>query len=236
MRVLIVEDERIIAQRLERLLRGLAGSELTRVDVSPTLTDARAVLDAMPPDVVFLDLNLHGEDGFDLLRDVVAGAFHTVVVSAHTERALEAFEVGVLDFVPKPFGQDRLALTLDRLRGARAAHPAATLAVRSSGRIELVPVADIAHVHAADSYAELVLRDGSVRLHAKSLERLLTILPTSFVQIHRSYLVRLGDIVQLRVRPGSRYSAVLRSGVELPVGRTRVDDLRKRLGLHTDSP
>ncbi|MEL7169963.1 MAG: response regulator, partial [Bacteroidota bacterium] len=142
MRVLIVEDERIIAQRLRRLLGELAGSELTRIDVSPTLTDARAVLDATPPDVVFLDLNLHGEDGFDLLRDVVAGAFHTVVVSAHTERALEAFEVGVLDFVPKPFGKDRLALTLDRLRGARAEHPAATLAVRSPGRIELVPVAD----------------------------------------------------------------------------------------------
>lgn len=231
MRVLIVEDERIIAQRLQRLLGDLAGGEITRIDVAPTLADAQTALDATPPDVVFLDLNLHGDDGFDLLRDVVAGAFHTVVVSAHTERALEAFEIGVLDFVPKPFGKDRLALTLDRLRGARAAHPAATLAVRSPGRIEVVPIADIAHVRAADSYAELVLRDGSVRLHAKSLERLLMLLPPAFVQIHRSYLVRAGDILQLRVRPGSRYSAVLASGAELPVGRTRVDALRRRLGL-----
>ncbi|MEM6782232.1 MAG: LytTR family DNA-binding domain-containing protein [Bacteroidota bacterium] len=231
MHVLIVEDERIIAQRLRRLLGDLAGSEITHIDVAPTLAEAQSLLGATPPDVVFLDLNLHGDDGFDLLRDVVAGAFHTVVVSAHTERALEAFEVGVLDFVPKPFGKDRLALTLDRLRGARAAHPAATLAVRSPGRIELVPIADIAHVHAADSYAELVLRDGSVRVHAKSLERLLVLLPPSFVQIHRAYLVRLNDIVQLRVRPGSRYSAVLASGAEFPVGRTRVDALRQRLGL-----
>ncbi|MEM8558190.1 MAG: LytTR family DNA-binding domain-containing protein [Bacteroidota bacterium] len=231
MRVLVVEDERIIAQRLRRLLLDLAGHEITRLDVCPTLDAARAQLDASPPDVVFLDLNLNGADGFDLLRASVAESFHTVVVSAHTERALEAFEVGVLDFVPKPFGAVRLTTTLERLRGARAQHPAATLAVRTAGRIDLVPVASVAYVRAAGSYAELVLRDGSVRVHAKSLDRLLAVLPSSFERIHRSYLVRLDEIVQLRVREGSRYAAVLASGEALPVGRTRVEAVRHRLGL-----
>ena len=231
MRVLIVEDEPPIARRLARLLREEGGGDVAGVEVCATLAEAEGALARGGVDVVFLDLNLNGRDGFDLVRDAAAGPFHTVVVSAHTERALEAFEVGVLDFVPKPFGAERVRATLDRLRGARADHPAASLAVRSAGRVDLVPVAEVAYVRAAGSYSELVLRDGSVRLHSKPLDRLLTVLPASFERVHRSYLVRLDEVVRLRVREGSRYAVVLASGVEVPVGRTRVEAVRARLVL-----
>jgi len=231
MRVLIVEDERVIAERLERLLREAAGADITQVETCATLDAASSRLAEGAVDVVFLDLNLNGQDGFDLLTSSAAGAFHTVVVSAHTDRAMEAFEVGVLDFVPKPFNAARIQKTLARLRGARAEHPAASLAVRSAGRIELVPVADVAYVQAAGSYSELVLRDGSIRPHSKTLERLLCVLPATFERVHRSYLIRLDEVVQIKVRKGSRYAAVLASGEEIPIGRTRVDAIRARLVL-----
>ncbi|HEX8385214.1 MAG TPA: LytTR family DNA-binding domain-containing protein [Rubricoccaceae bacterium] len=231
MRVLIVEDEPVIARRLARLLREEAGGEVTSVETCATLGDAEASLARGGVDVDVVFLNLNGRDGFDLLAGSVAGPFHTVVVSAHTGRALEAFEVGVLDFVGKPFGVDRIRTTLDRLRGARAEHPAAALAVRAAGRIDLVPVADVVYVQAVGAYSELVLRDGSRRLHSKLLDRLLAMLPRSFERVHRSYLVRLDEVVRLRVREGNRYAAVLRSGAEVPVGRTRVDSVRARLVL-----
>ncbi len=231
MRVLIVEDEPPIARRLARLLREVASAEIASIETRTTLADAQHALAGGDVDVVFLDLNLNGRDGFDLLVGATAGAFHTVVVSAHTERALEAFEVGVLDFVGKPFGADRLRTTLGRLRGARAEHPAAALAVRTAGRVDLVPVADVSYVRAAGAYAELVLRDGSVRLHGKPLDRLLAVLPASFERVHRSYLVRLDDVVRLRVQEGSRYAVVLASGEEIPVGRSRVEAVRARLVL-----
>ena len=231
MRVLIIEDEPPIARRLARLLRELAPDEITSIETRATLAEAEHALAGGAVDVVFLDLNLNGRDGFDLLADAAAGAFHTVVVSAHTERALEAFEVGVLDFVGKPFGAERLRTTLDRLRGARAEHPAAALAVRTAGRVDLVRVADVVYVRAAGPYSELVLRDGSVRLHGKPLDRLLAVLPASFERVHRSYLVRLGDVVGLRVQPGSRYAVVLASSETLPVGRSRVEAVRARLIL-----
>ena len=230
MRVFIIEDEPVIAQRLERLLRAAATDVLFEIDKYATFEAAQLALKHHSVDVVFLDLNLNGKDGFDLVKDAVAGAFHTVVVSAHTERALEAFEIGVLDFIGKPFNAERIGKTMARIQGARASHPAATLTVRSAGRLDLVSVADIAFVRAAGSYAELVLRDGSVRVHSKSLDRLLDILPPSFERIHRSYLARLADIVQVRVREGSRYSAVLNSGEILPIGRTRVETIKARLG------
>lgn len=229
MRVLIVEDEAVVARRLERLLRSEAGGDGLHVTSCRTRVEAARWLADHPVDVVFLDLDLNGEDGFELVEDAAAGPFHTVVVSGHTERALEAFEVGVLDFVPKPFGAERIRRTLERLRGARGEHAAARLAVRSPGRLEFVPVAGIAFVRAAGASSELVLRDGSVTLHGKSIEQLLAVLPASFERVHRSYLVRLDEVRRLRVRKGSRYSVELESGAEIPVGRTRVEALRERL-------
>ncbi len=231
MRALIVEDEPVIARRLERLLRVEAGDILTCIDLCTTLREAEAWIAKHPVDVVFLDLNLNGRDGFDLVRDIAARAFHTVVVSAHTDRALEAFEIGVLDFIGKPFGADRIRKTVERLRGGRADNPVTSLAVRSAGRVDLVPVADVAYVRAAGSYAELVLRDGTIHIHSKSLERLLAVLPAAFERVHRSYLIRLDEVVRLRVREGSRYAVVLASGEEIPVGRTRVAAVRARLNI-----
>ncbi|MEL6615040.1 MAG: LytTR family DNA-binding domain-containing protein, partial [Bacteroidota bacterium] len=83
----------------------------------------------------------------------------------------------------------------------------------------------------AGAYSDLVLRDGSTRLHSKSLDRLLAVLPATFERVHRSYLVRMDEVVRLRVREGSRYHAVLASGDEVPVGRTRVEAVRQRLIL-----
>ena len=231
MHVLIVEDERVLAERLARLLREAAEDDPLQIETCATLDAASSRLADGRVDVLFLDLNLNGQDGFDLLADATASPFHTVVVSAHTDRALEAFEVGVLDFVGKPFNAARIQKTMARLRGARADHPAASLAVRSAGRIELVPVADVAYVQAAGSYSELVLRDGTVRPLSKSLDRLLCVLPSTFERVHRSYLIRLDEVVRIRVRKGSRYAAVLASGEEIPVGRTRVEAVRERLIL-----
>ncbi len=111
MRILIVEDETVIARRLERLVRQILGQQLVWLKRADCLAAARADLESFPIDLMFLDLNLHGKDGFGLLEHAVAGAFHTVIVSAHTNQALRAFEYGVLDFVAKPFDKERLEKT-----------------------------------------------------------------------------------------------------------------------------
>ena len=228
MRVLIVEDEPVVARRLARLLRQEAGDELAGLAVAPTFAEARDRLARGDVDVVFLDLNLHGRDGFDLLAEVAAGPVPAVVVSAHTDRALRAFEVGVLDFVPKPFGAARVRAALDRVRAALPRRAPTALAVRMAGRTDLVPVADVSYVRAAGAYAELVLRDGSRRLHGATLAQLDAELP-AFDRVHRSYLVRPDEVVRLVAREGSRYAVVLASGEEIPVGRSRVEAVRARL-------
>jgi two-component system response regulator LytT len=184
-----------------------------------------------PIDVLLLDLNLSGRDGMALLESKVAQSFHTIIVSANTDQALRAYEHGAIDFVAKPFSEQRLREAL--LRAAdpegRSPHAARYLAVRKPGRIELVPVNDVLYVQGADDFSELVLADGRRELHDKTLEKLQKVLPSVFERIHRSYLVRLSAVKALLVHEGSRYEAELRNGVRLPVGRTRYKQIRDAL-------
>ncbi len=228
MNILIVEDEAIIAARLARLLGEILADSDHRIHVRPTLAEARAFLAREPPDLLFLDLNLKGKDGFALLQDAVASAFQTVVVSAYGERALEAFEYGVLDFVAKPFNRARLELALARFRARRVEQPAALrfLAVKQGNATRCVPLDQVVYIRGAGPYAELVLRDGHSLLHGKTLERLEQLLPDHWQRTHKSYLVDLRQARRWLSHEGSKYELELEDGTLLPVGRTRYKALK----------
>lgn len=232
MRLLIVEDEAMVARRIEQFCRRILGDRLEWLHVSETFDAAQATLAESPIDLLLLDLNLGGDNGMALLESNVAGSFHTIIVSANTDNALLAFERGVIDFVAKPFSEERLGEALRRVSepGGRSPHAARFLAVRRQGRIELVPTDDVLYVQGADDCSELVLVDGRRKLHDKTLEKLEALLPPAFERIHRSYLVRLSAVKALHVHEGSRYEAELNNGVRLPVGRTRYKEIRNALG------
>lgn len=230
MRLLIVEDEPLVRQRLLRLCSELAGPGVQCLAVAD-LGEAKDRLATSACDGLLLDLNLAGEDGFHLLRQAMAGAFHTVVVSAHAERALQAFELGVLDFVPKPFTRERLQLALQRLLGQAegARRCLRHLAVWRARGVALVELSAVQSFRADGDATEVRLIGGGIELHAKSLERLGALLPAAFVRCHRSWIVNLEQVRRLRVASGSRYTLDLTDGSELPVGRTQVEAVRARL-------
>jgi two-component system, LytTR family, response regulator LytT len=231
MRVLIVEDEPLLATRLQRFCTEILGSQLESVRIANVLGEASARIDESPIDLLLLDLNLHGRDGMELLASAASGSFHTIIVSANTDQALRAFEHGVIDFVPKPFTRERLAQALARIteRNGRAAAAAKFLAVRKHSRIQLVPIERLLFVQGAGAYAELVLDDGTRELHDKTLEKLHALLPPVFERIHKSYVVRMTAVVAFHAHEGSQYEAELNNGVRLPIGRTRYKELREKL-------
>jgi two-component system response regulator LytT len=102
MRILIVEDERPTAEDIKMLVEHILNKEITSIHIETTLDSAMWYLKEKSIDVLLLDLNLNSKDGFQLLKQVVSQSFHTIVISANTNRAIEAFENGVLDFIPKP--------------------------------------------------------------------------------------------------------------------------------------
>lgn len=232
--ILIIEDEPLVAQRLIRLTRNILAEKLSGVDHCTNINDAETIIAKNSIDLILLDLNLSGKDGFDILKKFAAKAAHTIVVSAETTRALEAFEFGVLDFVPKPFTQDRLTKALTRLwqlpdNQNDTYPPTKHVAFETGGGIEIVNVEEIQFFKGADKYSEAVLSTGIVKFHTKSLNRLQDILSTFFMRTHKSYLVRRDAIQAVRSLEGSRYELDLVTGESLPVGRTRIDHVRQYL-------
>ena len=232
MRILIVEDEPLIRERLLRMCSELADAR-ARFDAVVDLGLAGDRLQRSLYDGLLLDLNLGGVDGFELLQQAVAGRYHCVVVSAHRERALQAFEHGVLDFVPKPFTRERLGLALERLLDAGRYRPglARYLGIWRAHGTALVELADVLWIRADGDYSEVRLLDDRSELHDKSLAALTAVLPPDFVRCHRSCLVNLRHVRSLHAGSGSRYWLVMANGKELPVGRAHVSTLRRELAL-----
>lgn len=230
MKIAIVEDEAIVAQRLERMIRAIAGADAESIVHAPTLDDAVALFATSRPDLVFLDLNLDGRNGFRLLEDAAAASFQTIVVSAHHEQALRAFDYGVTDFVAKPFSEERLRKAIDRAfgRGGAPGGRARCLAVRKGREIRTIPIERIAFIRGADDFSELHLDDGTSHLHQKTLSALEVVLPPTFARVHRSYIANLA-----RTRGMRGGALVLDDGHLLPIGRTYRGDVRQRLGITT---
>ena len=227
---MIVEDETRIARRIERMTREILGADLRSLTHIKTLEEATTFIEKHSLDLVLLDLNLNGANGFDLLTTAVSGAFHTIVVSAYKDQAINAFEHGVLDFVPKPFNQERLAQAFDRFhdKAVTAKSVVKYLAVKKRQRVELIPIEDLVYIKGAGAYAELFLADGRKELHDKSLEKLEQLLAPDFERVHKSYLVKMTEVKGFIVQTGSKYSAELKSGERIPVGRTKYKDLKEK--------
>ena len=257
LRVLIVDDELLGRERVASLLR-----EHADVDIVGMAGDGNSAVDAirdLRPDIVFLDYEMPGRNGFDVVREI--GAEHmpvTIFITAHDEHALRAFEVSALDYLVKPFDDERFEQTLkrarrvvelnqvDRLRdqllsvlqGSPAAQPARAaspylerIAVETKGKVRVVPVSQIDYIVASDVYAELYVGDRRflVRESLSSLEQKLD--PQVFMRIHRSVIVRL-ELVDLFLKgEGGDYEVQLKNGTRLRVSRSRREALEQRLGV-----
>lgn len=220
MNVLIAEDEAPAARRLERMVRESLGQRIGDLTVASTVEAASTALASSRVDLLLLDLNLNGADGFSILNS--AHRPPTIVVSANCSRAIDAFDHAVIDFVAKPVSAERLGKALDRALDRSFRPPGqASLAVRSAGRIDLAAFTDIVALSGADDYVEVVLADGRRFLHDTSLQDLERRLPPGFVRVHRSHIVNAAHVRNVRTLPGRRRTLELVGGAEIPVSRSR---------------
>lgn len=228
MRILIVEDELTIKRRIERLTLEILGNQVISLHAVDNLSSAFKFLGKNEIDLLLLDLNLKGKDGFEVLDNMLSKEFHTIIISAYEERAITAFEHGVLDFVPKPFGKERLEKAFDRLMDKNYRLNPATkqLAITSRGMLRLIKVEDVKYIKGAGIYSELYLKNGSKELHAKSLDKLINLLPISFVRVHKSYIVDQETVNHLIINQGGKYELLLKSKDVVPMGRTYYKQLK----------
>ncbi len=221
MNIAIVEDEAMVARRLERMVRAIV--QHASINVAPTLGAALELLRVRSIDLLFLDLNLQGKDGFRVLSEAAAAPCQTIVVSAHHEQALRAFEYGVTDFVAKPWSEERLRLAIDRAGAREPLQRARMLVVRKGRELRTIAVAEVLFVRGADDYSE-IHTGGETHLHEKSLAALESLLPPSFVRVHRSYIANTARVRGLRTAP--RMALVMDDDSLVPVGRVYRESAR----------
>ena len=230
MNIVIVEDEPLVQQRTQRLTKEILKSQQPKIQCFTDIDDADHYLAENTVDLLLLDLNLKGRNGFDLLKSNVASGYHTIIISAYAEKAIEAFQYGVLDFVAKPYTLERLSKAFDRMldKSQRNYYGCKYLSIKKPGRIELIALSDISHIHADGHYSLIYYGDqvDKTALHAKSIEKIMQLLPENFLRVHRSHVVNMNSVNQLLIEPGSQYSVKLTSGIEIPVGRTKYQDVK----------
>ncbi len=238
LRVLAVDDELPQLDELAYLLR--TDERIADVLTASDATEALRQLRDRPVDVVFLDIRMPGLDGLELARVLRRFAHPPVVVfvTAHDDRAVDAFDLGAVDYLLKPLREDRLAESLRRAVEARARlapvprpaeEPSAdeVIPVELGGTTKLLPRAAVRWVEAQGDYARLYTSDGShlVRVPLSVLAERWA--DAGFVRIHRSYLVAVRLITELRLT-GSGYVVII-DDRELPVSRRHTRELKDRL-------
>lgn len=231
-KILICEDEKLIAVRLSRFIAEAIDFPAD-IQIVSTLNQAFEYLSKNKIDLLFLDLNLHGKDGFEILKKLTSEAFHTIIVSAYTEKAIEAYEYGVLDFVGKPFTLERLKKAIARFSKDDIARGQGLkyIAIKIGKRIAFIALEDIDYIQAAGIYSELILKDGTIKVYDKPMNQLIKLLPTDFKRVHKSFVVPLNHVKSIVQRKANAHDIELQSGRKIPVSRAMRKALIKLLAL-----
>lgn len=219
LRALIIDDEPLARSNVAHLLA--RDPALTIVGQCGSAEEALAALPGARPDLVFLDVEMPECDGFELLDRIgAAPPFAIVFVTAHHQFALRAFEVGALDYLLKPFDDQRFARVLERVKERlRAPGETRRFLIRNGSALAIVKFADIDWVEASDYYSSLHAAGRSHLLRRSLAELDAELAPHGFQRIHRSAIVNLERIRTLAMREDGEYDIVLHDGQRLRMSR-----------------
>lgn len=240
LRVLVADDEEMARRRVKRLLAAQPDVEVVAECASGDA--ALSALELFDVDVAVLDVQMPGMSGLDLSQAAAELGVEVILVTAHREHAITAYDRGVLDYVLKPVDEERLAVAIGRARARITAAPTAEtarpandpldrLALTVGGDVRLFVYADVAcavldgalvrlRIGPEQIWTELTLQELETRLAGRG-----------FVRVHRRALLNLAHVDRLRPLETGGYLALTRQGDEVPVSRQEARRLRQRLGL-----
>jgi two-component system LytT family response regulator len=249
-RVLVADDEPLARERLRLLLSREEGIDL--VAECPNGTDAIEAIDRLQPDLVFLDIQMPGANGFEVIEAIGAERMPLVVfVTAFDQYALRAFDVHALDYLLKPFDRERFHEALVRARQqldrrsngdlerrllelVQDLKPSAQrlerFVIKSGGRVFFVRSDEIDWIEAAGNYVKLHVA-GDAHLFRETMNTLEAQLdPDTFFRIHRSHIVNIERVKELQPWFNGEYVVFLRNGTRLTLSRGYREKLQERIG------
>jgi two-component system, LytTR family, response regulator len=237
-RAILADDEVLARQKLRQLLRD--EPEIEIVGEGASASETIELVRATGPDLLFLDIRMPGMDGFDIIDKLSTGSDPVVpriiFTTAYDSYALRAFEIHAVDYLLKPFTSERLHSAVQRAHGeidtskknagrsnGRSQNPPAyttRIVFKSRGRILFLPVSDIRWIAAEENYARIctgaekhLLRETMSHLEEK-------LDPQMFLRVHRSAIVNLQYLKEVRTEPSGEFTVVLVDGQKIAMSRS----------------
>ncbi len=231
--VVLADDEILARQKLRLLLRDQPDCEV--VGECATAAETIALVRAARPDLIFLDIRMPDMDGFEVVDALSAQPEFTmprvVFTTAYDQYAVRAFDVRAVDYLLKPFAHARLQTTLQRIRERGNGGPAeaseknggrytSRIVFKSKGRILFLPVAEIRWIAAEKNYVR-ISTDEETHLLRETMGRLEERLdPQLFLRVHRSAIVNLQHVKEVRTESDGETAVVLVNGQKIPMSRS----------------
>ena len=257
-KTLIVDDEPLARRNLRVLLA--KDPQIEILDECRNGREAVKAINALLPDLIFLDIQMPEMDGFDVLAQVGPEQIQAIIfVTAFDQYALKAFDVHALDYLLKPFDDERFTHALQRAKTQIEAREINRLSkrllallearenerkspsqqpgyltrvmIKASGRVVLLKVDEIDFIEADGNYAKLHVGRKAHLLREKMNELEGQLDPARFVRIHRSIIVNLDRIKEMHPHFNGDYIVVLEDGRQLRMSRTRREQLESRLNV-----
>jgi len=259
-RALVVDNEPLARERLHELLDEAPGVAV--IGDAEDGPEALTAIQEQDPDLVFLDVQMPGMSGIDVIEEIGPEAMPvTVFVTAYDQYAIKAFDLAAVDYLLKPFDDERFEQALQRARKQIASQEDEAIsdrllrllrerdsslleeqserddpyleriAVQGRGKARIVPVDDLTHITADGSYAELHTGEDTHVIRERMKTLAARLDPDEFVRVHRSAIVRLNEIELILRGGGGNYAVRLNDGTRLSVSRSRIEELQDRLGV-----
>jgi two-component system, LytTR family, response regulator len=236
LRLLIVDDEPLVRESIRNGLSSIVDVEV--IGECESCSQAIDVISSQQPDLVLLDVRMQDGTGLDIIRRIGPDRMPPVIfITAYEEHAVKAFELNAIDYLLKPFDEERLAGSIRRAKeriATRFERSLASrldsllqtrekwterLAARSGERIDVIPVDSVDWIESANNFVELHCGTKSYLVNETVSNLANRLDPGRFIRVHRRYIVNLSRLVAIHRMFGGTYEMELRSGVRLATGR-----------------
>lgn len=242
-KALIIDDEQLARELIKNYLKDFSGIQLIG-ECENGFEGARLIAE-LKPDLVFLDIQMPKLNGFEML-ELVDDPPEIIFITAHNDFAIKAFEMNAVDYLLKPYSKERLLAAIDkateRLKAGQQKdetireliHQPLTeslerIVVKSGSKIRVIPVDKIIYLEAQDDYIMIYtdegkhLKQGTMKHYEDHLDH------SAFIRVHRSYIVRVDQVVQIEPYTKETYMLKLKNGTTLKVSRNGLKNLRDKL-------
>lgn len=243
-RTIIIDDEPLAVDVLRDLLRQFCKDDVELIATANSPTEGKKLIEQYSPDLVFLDIEMPGMTGIELVRNFPHPDFRVVFVTAYDAYAVEAFRLSAIDYLLKPLGEDDVVEVVRKIKEdfSKEKNPMAAqldqlnkllsrqregiekkIAIGMADKIVFIPFADIIYCEAHGPYTHIYLTDGNKLVSSKTLSEFETPLgANNFLRIHHHYLINLGRVKEFQRHDGGY--VIMESGKELEVSQRKRKD------------